>query len=75
MGKDQIMVPGAGADGPKLATALFNRRLPEHLDAKLVLAFHDELVVRSLEEQAEKMANLWRGLWSPGWTRSSTPVW
>jgi len=48
-------VQGTGADGLKLAMALFNERLPEHLDAKLVIACHDELVVECPEEQAEEV--------------------
>jgi hypothetical protein len=49
-------VQGTGADGLKLATALFNEQLPEHLDAKLIIACHDELVVECPEEQAEETA-------------------
>jgi DNA polymerase I len=49
-------VQGTGADGLKLAMALFHERLPEHLDARLVLAVHDELVVECPEEQAEEVA-------------------
>jgi DNA polymerase I-like protein with 3'-5' exonuclease and polymerase domains len=48
-------VQGTGADGLKLAMALFHERLPEHLDAKLVIACHDELVVECPEEQAEEV--------------------
>jgi DNA polymerase I len=36
--------------------ALFNERLPEHLDAKLILAVHDELVVECPEDQAEEVS-------------------
>ncbi len=36
--------------------ALFNERLPEHLDTKLVIACHHELVVECSEEQAEEVA-------------------
>jgi len=49
-------VQGTGADGLKRAMALFNKRLPERIDAKLVIACHDELVVECLEEQAEEVA-------------------
>lgn len=49
-------VQGTGADGLKLAMALFNERLPEHLDAKLILAVHDELVVECREDQAKEVA-------------------
>jgi DNA polymerase I-like protein with 3'-5' exonuclease and polymerase domains len=49
-------VQGTGADGLKTAMALFNERLPEYLDAKLVIAVHDELVVESPEDQAEEVA-------------------
>jgi DNA polymerase-1 len=48
-------VQGTGADGLKLAMAHFYERLPEHLDAKLILAVHDELVVDS-EDQAEEVS-------------------
>lgn len=46
-------VQGTGADGLKLAMALFHEQLPEHLDAQLVIACHDELVAECREEQAE----------------------
>jgi DNA polymerase I len=36
--------------------ALFNERLPEHLDAKLILAVHDELLVECPEDQAEEVS-------------------
>jgi DNA polymerase-1 len=36
--------------------ALFHERLPEHLDAKLVLAVHDELVIECPKEQTEETA-------------------
>jgi DNA polymerase I-like protein with 3'-5' exonuclease and polymerase domains len=36
--------------------ALFRERLPEHLDARLVIACHDELVVECAEEQAQEVA-------------------
>ncbi len=36
---------GTGADGLKLAAALFHEWLPEHLNAKLVMACHDKPVV------------------------------
>ncbi len=49
-------IQGTGADGLKLDMALFHERLPGHLDAKLVLAVHDELVVECPEEQAEEVA-------------------
>jgi len=49
-------VQGTGADGLKTAMALFNERLPEHLDAKLVIAVHDELVVECPKVQAEEVA-------------------
>jgi DNA polymerase I-like protein with 3'-5' exonuclease and polymerase domains len=32
--------------------ALLRERLPDHLDAKLVIAVHDELVIECPEEQA-----------------------
>jgi DNA polymerase I-like protein with 3'-5' exonuclease and polymerase domains len=38
-----------GADGLKLAVALLRERLPDHLDAQLVIACHDELVIESPE--------------------------
>jgi hypothetical protein len=44
------------ARGLKVAMVLFHERLPEHLDANLVIAFHDELVVECPEEQAEEVA-------------------
>jgi DNA polymerase I-like protein with 3'-5' exonuclease and polymerase domains len=44
----------AGADAIKLAMAL----LPYHLEARLVLAVHDELVVECPEAQAEEVARL-----------------
>ena len=53
-------VQGTGADGLKLAMALFYERLPEYLDAKLVIAVHDELVVECPEEQAEEVARFAR---------------
>jgi DNA polymerase-1 len=49
-------VQGTGADGLKTAMTLFNERLPEHLDANIVIACHDELVVECPEEQAEEVA-------------------
>ena len=49
-------VEGTGADGLKIAMALFNERLPGHLDAKLILAVHDELVVECREDQAKEVA-------------------
>jgi DNA polymerase I-like protein with 3'-5' exonuclease and polymerase domains len=49
-------VQGTGADGLKQAMALFHELLPDHLDAKLIIACHDELVVECLEEQAEEVA-------------------
>jgi DNA polymerase-1 len=49
-------VQGTGADGLKLAMALFHERLPEHLEARLILAVHDELVVECPEAQAEEVA-------------------
>jgi DNA polymerase I len=49
-------VQGTGADGLKLAMSLFNERLPEHLNAKLILAVHDELVVECPEDQAEEVS-------------------
>jgi DNA polymerase I-like protein with 3'-5' exonuclease and polymerase domains len=49
-------VQGTGADGLKTAMALFNERLPEYLDAKLVIAVHDEVVVESPEDQVEEVA-------------------
>ena len=48
-------VQGTGADGLKLAMALFHEQLPEHLDAKLIIACHDELVVECEEDQAEEV--------------------
>jgi DNA polymerase-1 len=36
--------------------AFFKERLSEHLDAKLVPAVHDELVVECPEDQAEEVA-------------------
>jgi DNA polymerase-1 len=36
--------------------ALFNERLPGHLDAKLILAVHDELVVECPDDQAEEVS-------------------
>lgn len=35
---------------------LFRARLPDHLDAKLVIACHDELVIECPEEQADEVA-------------------
>jgi DNA polymerase-1 len=49
-------VQGTGADGLKLAMALFNESLPEHFGAKLILAVHDELVVECPEDQAEEVS-------------------
>ena len=48
-------VQGTGADGLKLAMALFHERLPGHLEARLILAVHDELVVECPEDQAEEV--------------------
>lgn len=56
IGDDQTPAQGAGADGLKLTVALFNLRLPEHLDAKLILACHDELFVGCPEAQAKEVA-------------------
>jgi DNA polymerase I-like protein with 3'-5' exonuclease and polymerase domains len=36
--------------------ALFNERLPEISDAKLVIACHDELVLECPKEQAKEVA-------------------
>jgi DNA polymerase I-like protein with 3'-5' exonuclease and polymerase domains len=55
MEKANHPVQGTGADGLKRAMGLFHERLPEHLDAKLVIACHDELVVECLEEQADEV--------------------
>jgi DNA polymerase I-like protein with 3'-5' exonuclease and polymerase domains len=49
-------VQGTGADGLKMAMSLFNERLPEYLDARLVIAVHDELVVECPEDQVEEVA-------------------
>jgi DNA polymerase I-like protein with 3'-5' exonuclease and polymerase domains len=49
-------VQGTGADGLKLAMGLFHERLPEHLDANLVIACHDELIVECPRVQAEEVA-------------------
>ena len=43
---------GKGADGLKLAAALFHERLPEHLSAKLVIARHGKPVVECPEGRA-----------------------
>jgi DNA polymerase I len=50
-------VQGTGADGLKLAIGFFHERVLEHLDAKLVIASHDELVVECPEEQAKEVAH------------------
>lgn len=50
-------VQDTGADGHKLAMALYSERLPEHLDAKLIISCHDELVVECPEEQAAEVAH------------------
>jgi len=47
---------GTGADRLKLAMAIFNKQPLENLDAELVIASHDELVVECPEEQVEKVA-------------------
>jgi hypothetical protein len=39
-----------------LAVDLFRERLPDHLDTKLVIACHDELVIECPEEQTEEVA-------------------
>jgi DNA polymerase-1 len=49
-------IQGTSADGLKLAMALFHERLPQHLDAKLIITLHDELVVECPETQAEEVA-------------------
>jgi DNA polymerase I len=36
--------------------ALFHERLPGHLEARLILAVHDKLVVECPEDQAEEVA-------------------
>jgi DNA polymerase I-like protein with 3'-5' exonuclease and polymerase domains len=41
---------------------LFRERLPEHIDAKLVIACHDELVVECPIEQAEEAAPFLEGV-------------
>ena len=64
-----------GCGRPKLAMVHFNERLPEILEAKLVIACHDELVVECPKEQADEVARFLGGSWSPGWTRFSTLVW
>jgi DNA polymerase I-like protein with 3'-5' exonuclease and polymerase domains len=53
---------GACADGFKLAMALFNEGLPEHLYAKLILTVHDELVVECREGQADEVKHSASGL-------------
>jgi hypothetical protein len=50
-------VQGTGADGLKLAMALFHERLPKDLEACLILAVHDELVVECPEAQANEVAS------------------
>jgi DNA polymerase I-like protein with 3'-5' exonuclease and polymerase domains len=59
-------VQGTGADGLKLAMALFHERLPNHLDVRLVIACHDELVVECPEEQAEEVAFFLKGVMVTG---------
>jgi hypothetical protein len=39
-----------------LAVTLSRERLPDHLDARLVIACHDELVIECPEEQAKEVA-------------------
>jgi DNA polymerase I-like protein with 3'-5' exonuclease and polymerase domains len=46
--------------------ALFRERLPEHLDAKLVIACHDGLVVECPIEQAEEAARFLEGVMVAG---------
>jgi hypothetical protein len=45
-----------GAHGLKLAVDLFCERLLDHLDARLVIACHDELLIECPEEQTEEVA-------------------
>jgi DNA polymerase-1 len=59
-------VQGTGADGLKRAMALFNERLPEHLDARIVIACHDELVVECPEDQAKEVARFLEGFMVKG---------
>jgi hypothetical protein len=42
---------GRRASGLKPAMALFRERLREHLDAKLLMACHDELLVESRKDR------------------------
>ncbi len=62
-----------GAGWPKLAMALFDERLPGHLDAILILAVHDELVVERPEEQAEEVARFLEELMVAGMDEVMNP--
>jgi DNA polymerase I-like protein with 3'-5' exonuclease and polymerase domains len=42
--------------------AVFRERLPDHLDARLIIACHDELVVERPEEQAEEVERFVEGV-------------
>ena len=39
-----------------MSAVLSNEQLPEHLDTRLILAVHDELVVESPEDQIKEVA-------------------
>jgi DNA polymerase I-like protein with 3'-5' exonuclease and polymerase domains len=39
-----------------VSAVLSSEQLPEHLDARLILAVHDELVVESPEDQIKEVA-------------------
>jgi DNA polymerase I-like protein with 3'-5' exonuclease and polymerase domains len=39
-----------------VSAVLSSEQLPEHLDARLILAVHDELVIECPEDQAEEVA-------------------
>jgi DNA polymerase-1 len=66
-------VQGTGADGLKLAMALFHEQLPGHLDAKLIIACHDELVVECPEEQAEEVARFLKDVMITGMNEVVNP--
>jgi hypothetical protein len=55
-----------GGGRPKLAMTHFTERLPEILDARLVIACHDELVVECPEQQAEEVTRFLEGVMVDG---------
>jgi DNA polymerase I-like protein with 3'-5' exonuclease and polymerase domains len=56
-----------------LAVTLSRERLPYHLDAKLMIACHDELVVECPEEQAEEVERFVEGVMVVGMDKDVNP--